>query len=172
MDLNTQGIVRPYVSQRVPTGSSCRWLRGRGAGCACSCRGEVERGGRRLLGRGCQRDRGRFEESRAAHVETRRRAQQVERHLARIAGQLGRLKLNGRLVSRSPLSDVIELEMLVVGITGKQALWESLRLVPSLPQQQLETLIERAEKQRAVVEEARREAVRRAFVAGQATAAQ
>jgi hypothetical protein len=89
-----------------------------------------------------------------------------------MAGQLGRLKLNGRLVSRSPLSDVIELEMLVVGITGKQALWESLRVVSSLPQQQLGTLIERAEKQRAVVEEARREAARRAFVSTQASAGQ
>src|SRR5881409_3682710 len=35
------------------------------------------------------------------------------------AEKLGRLKPNGRLVGYSPLSRVIELEMLALGITGK-----------------------------------------------------
>src|SRR3954470_16263479 len=39
---------------------------------------------------------------------------------------LGRFKLNGRRTGRAPLSDVIELETLLVGITGKAALWKSL----------------------------------------------
>ena len=47
--------------------------------------------------------------------------------LARIGERLGRLKPNGRLRERSPLSDVLELETLLVGITGKRALWLSLR---------------------------------------------
>lgn len=46
--------------------------------------------------------------------------------LVRIAERLGRLKLNGRLFARSPLSLVIELEALVVGIRGKEALWTAL----------------------------------------------
>lgn len=41
--------------------------------------------------------------------------------------KLGRLKPNDHLFTRSPLSRVIELEGLVVGVTGKAALWESLR---------------------------------------------
>jgi hypothetical protein len=83
--------------------------------------------------------------------------------LARIGERLGRLKPNGRLRERSPLSDVLELETLVVGITGKQALWLSLRACSSVPAEDLERLAERAESQRRVVEEARLHAARRAF---------
>jgi hypothetical protein len=83
--------------------------------------------------------------------------------LARIGERLGRLKPNGRLRERSPLSDVLELETLLVGITGKQALWLSLGASSSVPTDDLERLAERAESQRRVVEEARLRAVRRAF---------
>jgi hypothetical protein len=83
--------------------------------------------------------------------------------LARIGERLGRLKPNGRLRERSPLSDVLELETLLVGITGKRALWLSLRASSSVPSEDLERLVERAESQRRVVEEARLHAVRRAF---------
>ena len=54
----------------------------------------------------------------------------VKDTFSRIAERLGRMKLNGRLLRRSPLSDLLELETLVVGITGKQALWVSLREIP------------------------------------------
>jgi hypothetical protein len=83
--------------------------------------------------------------------------------LARVGERLGRLKLNGRLRTRSPLSDVVELETLVVGITGKEALWVSLRSATSLPTDELDHLIQRAEDQKRVVERARRTAVRQAF---------
>ena len=83
--------------------------------------------------------------------------------LARIGERLGRLKPNGRHRERSPLSDVLELEALVVGITGKKALWLSLRAGSSAPTEDLERLVERAESQLRVVEEARLLAVRRAF---------
>jgi hypothetical protein len=83
--------------------------------------------------------------------------------LARIGERLGRLKPNGRLRERSPLSDVLELEALLVGITGKRALWLSLRASSPVQTEDLELLIERAESQRRVVEEARLRAVRRAF---------
>jgi hypothetical protein len=85
--------------------------------------------------------------------------------LARLAEQVGRLKPNGRLVRRSPLSDVIELEMLVVGITGKQALWESLRTLPGIAEDEVDRLVTRAEQQRETVEACRRAAAGRAFAA-------
>ena len=43
------------------------------------------------------------------------------------AEKIGRLKPNNRLLSYSPLSRVIELEGLVIGVTGKQALWEAIQ---------------------------------------------
>lgn len=87
----------------------------------------------------------------------------VKDRLARIAERLGRLKLNGRLSSRSPLSDLLELEALVVGITGKQALWVSLREIPSIGIDELDRLIERAENQKRVVETARVAAAKRSL---------
>lgn len=47
--------------------------------------------------------------------------------LAWAAEKLGRLKLNGRLTGYSPLSRLVELEMLAIGIAGKVQLWEALR---------------------------------------------
>lgn len=73
------------------------------------------------------------------------------------AEKLGRLKLNGRLTGHSPLSRVVELEMLHLGITGKIQLWQSLEqsLRARLEQFDLPGLIERAESQRAEVESLR-----------------
>ena len=87
----------------------------------------------------------------------------VKDTLSRIAERVGRLKLNGRLLRRSPLSDLLELEALVVGITGKQALWGSLRDIPSVNLEELDQLVERAEEQKRVVESARVTAARRSF---------
>jgi hypothetical protein len=87
----------------------------------------------------------------------------VKDGLSRVAERLGRLKLNGRLTSRSPLSDLLELETLVVGITGKQALWVSLREIPSINAEELDQLYGRAEDQKRVVETARVEAAKRSF---------
>ena len=94
---------------------------------------------------------------------------QVKDTLARLAEKAGRLKLNGRVARRSPLSDVIELETLVVGITGKEALWESLRAAETIPQDNLQSLIERAQQQREIVERCRRAATYRAFAAASTT---
>ncbi len=87
----------------------------------------------------------------------------VKDALARIGERLGRLKPNGRLRERSPLSDLLELETLLVGITGKRALWLSLRAGTAAPIENLDRLVERAESQRTIVEDARLHAVRRAF---------
>lgn len=87
--------------------------------------------------------------------------------LASLGERMGRLKSNGRLRQRSPLSDVIELEALVAGIAAKEALWWSLSLSAALAEADdgpdLERLIERARHQTGVVERCRREAARVAF---------
>jgi hypothetical protein len=90
--------------------------------------------------------------------------------VARAAEKMGRLKRNGQLRGYSPLSRVLELEALSVGIAGKLALWETLELVPDpgrrLPAFGLHHLIERAQRQREEVEQLRLEAVHQAFAGG------
>lgn len=81
--------------------------------------------------------------------------------------RLGRLKLNGQLIGYSPLSRLIELEGLTLGVTGKLALWRALSETvqgdPRLRGFDLERLITRAEEQRAVLESCRLKAARLAF---------
>ena len=48
-------------------------------------------------------------------------------YAAWIGEKAGRLKLNGHLLTRSPLSGLEELEMLRLGVTGKAAGWRTLR---------------------------------------------
>lgn len=63
--------------------------------------------------------------------------------------KLGRLKPNGQLRGYSPLSRVVELELLLLGITGKLRLWRLLdELVGDRAGADLEALISRAEDQR------------------------
>src|SRR5215213_6084471 len=83
--------------------------------------------------------------------------------LAAWAGEkLGRLKPNGRLFSYSPLSRLIELELLALGIGGKLSLWEALSEVADedarLDRAELGRLSERAERQRAEVWQLRQRA--------------
>jgi hypothetical protein len=84
------------------------------------------------------------------------------------AGELmGRLKLNGRILSPSPLSRVLEFEGMIMGVTGKLQLWRSLaQLAPQddrLDPAELATLIQRAEGQRKRLEELHAEAACIAF---------
>ena len=82
----------------------------------------------------------------------------------RIAELVGRLKLNGRIYDRSPLSTVVELETLVVGVRGKEALWSALqRAGISLEDVDLDALVESARAQGAQLEALRLSAVTRAF---------
>ena len=72
--------------------------------------------------------------------------------LAAWAGEkVSRLKLNGRLVTRSPLSRVVELEAMRLGVEGKAAGWRTLRLRaehdPRLDAARLDELITRAREQ-------------------------
>jgi hypothetical protein len=83
-----------------------------------------------------------------------------------IAGErLGRLKLNGHVRGRSPLSQVLELELLVSGIAAKAALWRSLAVAaePRLGSFDFEALAQSADEQRAEAERLRVAAAARAF---------
>jgi hypothetical protein len=82
-----------------------------------------------------------------------------------LAEKLGRLKPNNRLLSASPLSRVIELEGLLIGVTGKLALWEALgdSLGEGLDDVDFGVLGERAREQRATLEGLRRRAAAEAF---------
>jgi hypothetical protein len=67
--------------------------------------------------------------------------------------KLARVKPNGQLRGYSPLSRVVELEGLVLGITGKLRLWRLLdELVGEDAAADFPALIARAEDQRAAVE--------------------
>jgi hypothetical protein len=85
------------------------------------------------------------------------------------AEKVGRLKPNGQVRGYSPLSRVLELETLSVGVAGKLALWQALQVLPDIDQRlpgvDLEYLVERARRQRADIEERRISAARTAFTA-------
>jgi hypothetical protein len=87
--------------------------------------------------------------------------------LSVIFESLGRLKPNGRLRERSPLSDVEELETLLVGITGKAALWASLGPRTASVGVESAALIERARAQAETVSACRDRASARAFATGE-----
>jgi hypothetical protein len=91
------------------------------------------------------------------------------------AEKAGRAKPNGRLVGYSPLSRLEELELLLLGVTGKLAMWRALRLVQAdderLRDVEFDPLIERAESQRRRIERERLKATREALVASARPAA-
>jgi hypothetical protein len=96
------------------------------------------------------------------------RANPVKTGLALLAERAGRLKLNGRFGSYSPLSRFEELEILIMGIEGKKQLWTTLRdladLGTRLPDVDFGGLIDRAERQRAELEPFRAIAGTEAFI--------
>jgi hypothetical protein len=87
--------------------------------------------------------------------------------LAWVGEKAGRLKGNGRLIKRSPLSDVVELEALIIAVSGKARLWECLLQVAGgdvrLQESDVQTLAKRAEDQRARLEQLHREYARSTF---------
>jgi hypothetical protein len=84
----------------------------------------------------------------------------------------GRLKLNGHVLSRSPLSSVVELEALLAGIEAKRAMWRTLRRLADsddrLDAAPLDDLIERSWRQSDAVEPVRAWAIAAAFTATEA----
>ena len=82
--------------------------------------------------------------------------------------KVGRLKLNGRLFGYSPLSRLVELEGITLGVYGKRALWRSLQQVdperPAIAGRDLSELLARAERQLEELELHRQRAAVEALV--------
>jgi hypothetical protein len=85
-------------------------------------------------------------------------------YAAWIGEKAARLKLNGHLLARSPLSSLEELEMLRLGVEGKAAGWRTLRVLAEtdnrLDPGRLDELIARARRQADTLEELRVRAAR------------
>jgi hypothetical protein len=84
----------------------------------------------------------------------------IRRHrvaLGWLGEKVGRLKLNGRLISRSPVSDVLEIELMLLGVEGKASCWRTLRVVADgkLDSTRLNDLIQRAAQQAERLEKLR-----------------
>ena len=88
---------------------------------------------------------------------------------ALVAERVGRLKLNGSVLRRSPMTDVVEFEALALATTGKRAAWCTLRALADgnseLDPAELDALIARADSQLAALERLREAAARTAFAA-------
>ncbi len=86
-----------------------------------------------------------------------------------LAEKAGRLKLNGRLRGYSPLSRLVELEGLCVGVEGKKELWLALERIASedarLARFDLDGLASKAQKQRDELERHRLRAAEVALTA-------
>ncbi len=89
----------------------------------------------------------------------------VKPALAWAGEKLGRLKLNGQLRGYSPLSRLVELEALAIGVNGKLRMWTALQhtLGDGLPDFDFGQLAERASRQRSALEELHLKAAARAL---------
>jgi len=81
------------------------------------------------------------------------------------AEKAGRLKLNGQLTGYSPLSRLVELEGLYLGVTGKLSLWKNLETTRGerVAGIDIAALSKRAESQRRRLATARRKAAEEAI---------
>jgi hypothetical protein len=119
-----------------------------------ACRGSATGGALESLA-------GEIAEDRAALVQIMRALDVPVRHYkiyaAWLGEKIGRLKLNGHLRGRSPLSTLVELEALRLGVHGKAAGWATLRSLadddPRLERQRLDQLLDRTRQQSQMLEE-------------------
>jgi hypothetical protein len=83
------------------------------------------------------------------------------------AEKASRLKLNGRLLSRSPLSDLVEFEFLASAVRGKRSGFETLRIAAEvdsrIDKELLDGLITQANRQYLWLTDARREVAAELF---------
>jgi hypothetical protein len=84
-----------------------------------------------------------------------------------VGEKLSRGKLNGRLVSRSPSSDLVEFEFIATAVLAKRAGFETLRALGEVDRRidaaLFERLIDQADDQHTWLAEARREVAARVF---------
>jgi hypothetical protein len=85
----------------------------------------------------------------------------------RVAERLSRAKLNGRLLSRSPLSDLLEFEFLASAVRAKRSGFESLREVAAIDSRldaaELDRLIGQANRQYDWLTRVRRDVAAKVF---------
>jgi len=125
------------------------------------------------LGRFAAGLRTELEEDRATLQEIMRELGAGEDRVKTAAGwaveKAGRLKLNGELLGYSPLSPLVELEGLMLGIDGKRRMWvafsETDEIAGTIGWERLQKLIARADRQRDAVEQHRLAAARSALTA-------
>ena len=93
-----------------------------------------------------------------------------------VAEKFARGKLNGRILSRSPLSDLVEFEFIATAVLGKRAGFETLRALADVDRRidadLLDRLIVQADKQHEWLSEARREVAARVFGGNPAAASE
>jgi hypothetical protein len=84
-----------------------------------------------------------------------------------LAEKVTRVKLNGRLVSRSPLSDLVEFEFLASGVRAKRSGFETLRIVAEvddrIDKDEFDRLIDQAHRQYEWLTDARRDVAAAVF---------
>lgn len=84
-----------------------------------------------------------------------------------VGEKVTRAKLNGRLLSRSPLSDLIEFEFIATAVLAKRAGFETLREIAAIDRrvdaELFERLIDQADEQHEWLAEARREVAAEVF---------
>ncbi|WP_408897629.1 hypothetical protein ACJ5H2_00640 [Nocardioides sp. R1-1] len=70
---------------------------------------------------------------------------------AKVGAELGRFKPNGRIITRSPLTDLLEIEALRIAVYGKRSGWEVLRSVadddPRLEPALFDSLVAQSKRQ-------------------------
>jgi hypothetical protein len=97
----------------------------------------------------------------------------IRERLVSLGETLGRLKPNGTLVRRSPLSDLLELEALGAAVHAKKLGWLALRSLADdddrLDVAELDDLVHRAEGQQARLEGLRLQAARAIYPAARPT---
>ena len=80
-------------------------------------------------------------------------------NVAALGERLGRLKTNGTLLRRSPLSDLMEVEAMATAVEAKKCGWITMRELADsddrLDAAELDRLLTRADAQRAALEEIR-----------------
>lgn len=86
----------------------------------------------------------------------------LKRNLARLGERVGRLKGNGRIVRSSPLSRLMELEGLELGLVGCIAPWVTLRHL-GLDGERADAAVARLVGQQEMLEQLRAEVSRAAF---------
>jgi hypothetical protein len=100
---------------------------------------------------------------------------EIRRNLAKDAAawlseKVGRLKLNGQVIGYSPLSKLIELEGLSLGVNGKLSLWKTLKRLSRdderIDAAEVDRLIDGALSQAITLEEERTKIIGQAFSTG------